>query len=124
MRKPILYARLSDNVLDPEDWPIVKLVIEGHEVVATELVNRGCYDMTGMPAVGWTTQQIMKWTDYDSTGSHPENYHMIRPEHDEKWVDFVSEKEMRRMLSGESMNLKHNLMSTKDIGYETYFRNK
>jgi len=70
-----LYVRLSDNVLELEDWPVAKLTIQGNSVKKMEVVCKGAYDLPNM--VGWTLADVAEWSRYDSTGYHPEEYHDV-----------------------------------------------
>lgn len=70
-----MFARVSDNVLDDEDWGIVKLVIADGEVVEKEYVQHGCYENDIY--IGMTVEQLVEWTRYDATGTHPEQYHEL-----------------------------------------------
>lgn len=76
----IIEARVSDNVLDDDDYTVVRLTIEGGVVVKREEVVDGVYDLNRVSAlsVGATVAQIEAWTRYDSTGHHPETYHEVR----------------------------------------------
>lgn len=70
-----LLARISDNVLDDEDWPIRKLTInQAGTVLAVEdvFVPENGYSMKGMPEVGWTIEDLQRWASHDPTGQHPE----------------------------------------------------
>lgn len=68
----IMFARVSDNVLDDEDWGIVKLVITDGVVTAQAQWKPGCYSFESF--VGWTTEQLAAWSRFDGTGTHPEQY--------------------------------------------------
>lgn len=65
-------ARISDNVLDEEDWTPFEIEIKDGVVVRVD--NDDPYYLS---MVGWTTTELAKWTQYDSTGQHPEAYHEL-----------------------------------------------
>ncbi len=71
----VLTVRISDNVLEPEDWPIDGLTLVDGVVVGQLHLIKGAYRLPNME--GWTTQQLMEWTQYDPVGSHPEQYYEI-----------------------------------------------
>jgi len=70
-----VFIRISDNVLEKEDWPVNLLIIRDGLVVKEEEICPGAYRFEYME--GWTTHELCLWSQYDSTGSHPENYHEI-----------------------------------------------
>lgn len=69
-------ARISDSVLDEEDWPIYTLIFENG--VCTSQIERqnGVYSLAES-FIGKRTEYLMKWTNYDTSGSHPEMFHEI-----------------------------------------------
>ena len=71
----VVCTRISDNVLDEEDWGIDGLTIRDGVVTEQLHLTKGAYTMEDM--VGWTTQQLMEWTQYDPTGNYPEQYYEI-----------------------------------------------
>jgi len=71
----IMFARISDSVLDEEDWGVVKLVIADGEVTSQEVVQRGVYGFELF--VGWTVEQLARWSHFDGTGTHPEQYNEL-----------------------------------------------
>lgn len=90
--RSILYARISDNVLDEEDWPIRKLVIENERIVEHEdRPMRGLPAMgfEGGPETGWSLDQLLAWSSLDSTGKHPEVYHDLKAEGDDAFDFYV-----------------------------------
>lgn len=77
MRKRF-HIRISDNVLEPEDWPIAVIYIRGHLNTIASIdtsVKSGCYSFPSM--LGWNLTQLFNWLKYDATGQHPETYHEI-----------------------------------------------
>ena len=70
-----VFARISDNVLESEDWPVSLLIIRDGIVVKQNDICNGCYDLGDME--GWTIEDLCDWSQFDSTGSHPENYHEL-----------------------------------------------
>jgi sporulation protein YlmC with PRC-barrel domain len=75
-----IYARISDNVLDDEDYNVSKLTIHNSMVIAVQTVHGGCYPL-GSDLIGMTTLQLAKWSEMDYTGSHPENFHELAHPH-------------------------------------------
>jgi hypothetical protein len=70
-------VRISDNVLDEEDWGSNTIHIEdGVVVMSVTNVDKGVYNIPNM--YGWTVGQIKDWLSWDPTGHHPENYHEIK----------------------------------------------
>jgi len=72
----VVRIRISDNVLDDEDWSSDLIVFRTGIVVAQTQYNDGCYRMPNM--VGWDTMKFAEWLAEDYTGQHPENYHEYR----------------------------------------------
>jgi len=70
-------VRISDNVLEDKDYGVRVLEILRGVVVNFEDVKQGVYHNDFLPTIGWTIEQIEKWSQHDSTGSHPENYHEV-----------------------------------------------
>jgi len=66
--------RVSDDVLEPEDWPVWELVISGGIVVDMREVQPGCYRPPDCG--GWTREQLAEWTRVGEDGRQPEqSYH-------------------------------------------------
>lgn len=73
----ILHARISDNVLDDEDWPIRRLVLDvkRRQIIDHEDVHRGAYRFEEYdPQKGMSFDSLFDWTRRDPTGEHPELY--------------------------------------------------
>jgi hypothetical protein len=68
-------VRMSDNVLDPGDWPISIIKIDSGCVIEQVNVIEKTYSMPDMK--GWTLKDLYNWLMIDTTGSHPEEYHDI-----------------------------------------------
>jgi len=75
-RNCVVEVRISDNVLEDEDWGIDELVIEDGVVVSQVRIKNGVYSSTGM--VGWTCEQLYEWSQFENMFSHPEEFHEIR----------------------------------------------
>jgi len=71
----VVRVRIADNVLDDEDWTINEIIINGGVCVSQRLVQSGVYVIPNM--VNWTTQDIVEWSSWDSTGSPVENYNEV-----------------------------------------------
>ena len=69
-------ARISDSVLEEEDWPIHTLTFE--DGICTSQIERqkGVYSLSES-FIGKRTEDLMKWTTYDNSGDHPEMFHEI-----------------------------------------------
>lgn len=69
-----LLARISDNVLDEDAWPIRKLTISllSYVLAVEDVFVPENYKMGGMPAVGWSSKDLQHWASHDPTGEHPE----------------------------------------------------
>ena len=69
-----ILARISDNVLDDEDWPLRKLTINqtGTVLAIEDIFVPENSKMDGMPEVGWSIEDLQRWASHDSTGEHPE----------------------------------------------------
>lgn len=72
----IVQVRIADNMMDEKDWGIDELVIKDGEVISQRHLTKGLYTMPDM--VGWTVEELIQWTHYDSTGKPVENYHEIK----------------------------------------------
>lgn len=103
--RSIIYARISDNVLDDIDWPVRKLVLEDGRVVEHEDVppTEGAYPLVRFqdghdPCTGWTSFQLLEWSRRDYTGYHPERFHDLKAEIDEKFASFLSPEDFVAML--------------------------
>ncbi len=94
-----MFARVSDNVLEKADWPVVQLAVLDGVVVAVETLHEGVHSIDSMPRVGWTTDMMVDWINHDSTGSHPETYHEFSDQPD--FVTTFFERGLRRFLAGE-----------------------
>ena len=77
-----VYLRVSDNVLEEEDFTVWKVRFGGdHCIVHIELVHPGAYARPGDTPHGldlgspWT--DVVTWSEYDCAGQHPETYHTI-----------------------------------------------
>ncbi len=71
-----VHVRVSDNAMDDEElWGVSQLAIIDGVVVGQCTISRGMYSIDDM--IGWTIKQLVEWSSYDATGSHPEQYHEI-----------------------------------------------
>lgn len=82
-----IYVRISDSVLDDKDWTICRLTLVDNVVTAKETIQKGVYRLDS-PDVGTSLRDVVAWTHFDSTGSHPETYHEAFI--NGKWVDAVN----------------------------------
>jgi hypothetical protein len=99
-----LRIRISDNVLDKEDWPIIEIKFgylrcsKELMIVNQSLIEPGVY---GQDFLGWTVDQLAKWLSYDSTRDHPEIYHEVYSLKSGVWESGLSEFELTHLLLGE-----------------------
>jgi hypothetical protein len=89
-------ARISDNVLDEEDWSVWKLVFAAGRVRRADEEHKGVYDQPMAGFEGMTIQALSKWTEHDDTGFHLENYYEL--EIRGSWKDRVSVEEIEEEL--------------------------
>ena len=92
----VIYTRMSDNVLDDEDYPVHRLVLKDGVVTERTLVQRGVYTTQSMPDVGWTLDQVEAWLSYDGTGSHPETFHQFQTAQGLLWLGVYEFRELRK----------------------------
>lgn len=71
----IVGIRISDDVLESEDWGIALLRISAGIVIDQKTICEGVYELPNM--IGVTTDTLQRWSCYDGTGSHPCNFHEI-----------------------------------------------
>jgi hypothetical protein len=83
-----VYVRISDNVLDRSDWPILCLTLAPDGVVEErEVVNKGAYSLDGAPAEGWTRSKISSWVGWRGLeDAHPATFQRGLRE-DGEWTD-------------------------------------
>jgi hypothetical protein len=93
----VMFISITDNVLDKSDWPVVKLVLRGNEVVETKLVFPGIHSLNHAPSIGWNTRGIRKWLDCEPT-THPEVYHVWLEPNEAYERGFIDEYELADML--------------------------
>jgi hypothetical protein len=70
-----LKVRISDNILDKEDWPVIELTFSNGKIVSEKTLNKGAYAFESF--IGWDRVDLLGWLAMDSTGQHPETYHSI-----------------------------------------------
>lgn len=70
-----ILARISDNVLDDDDWGVYKLTLEEGVVEEQSTINKGAYASEYF--LGMSVEQLSEWSNYDPTGQHPENYYEL-----------------------------------------------
>ena len=96
-----LHIRVSDNVLEEEDWPIRKLTLDlvTKKVTFHEDLAPGAYSLDTAPRTGWTLEKVQRWTAVDPTGWHPETYNEIQ-DASEKFTQFFDFQDFLNMLEG------------------------
>ena len=71
-----LQVRITDDILDIENWGIEKIRMEKGIVTTQTTVSKGAYHMPNM--VGWASQQVIEWTQYENPlGAHPQQFNEI-----------------------------------------------
>lgn len=87
----VIYARVSNSVLDPEEWPVYRLTIRDGVVISVS--GRG-----GPPDLSDASiEEVAQGSRFDSTGYHPEVYHELS--RDQKvWADFVTPDTIKSWL--------------------------
>lgn len=95
-----LLCRVSDDVLEPEDWAVARLTVVDGVVQAVHEESRGVYAYDACPGVGANLDAISAWSRYDGTGHHPENFYEVRI--DGLWRTFVSTDQLRAELAREA----------------------
>jgi hypothetical protein len=71
----IVLIRVSDDVLDNEDWTVDYLLMRNGSVKEQVRVNFGVYNIPDMK--GWTCGELSNWSRFENTGSHPQEFHDI-----------------------------------------------
>ena len=77
-------VRISDDVLEEEDWGIDRIIIRDGIVRAQESLCKGVYEIDNM--VGWTTKEVCEWTSYNEPASHPQNFYELSEIREVPWV--------------------------------------
>ena len=70
-----IHARISDNVLEPEDWNVWELWLKNDKVIGQVELRKGIYGPKDF--VGMDRAALAEWSCFDCTGSHPEQFHEI-----------------------------------------------
>lgn len=96
--RSILYVRLSDNVLEKEDWPIARLMVEAGVITARERVHIGAYSWAGQPDVGWSLERLLEWSRRDYTGQHPELCHEVSIALGGPWSDYCTLEDLQKFV--------------------------
>lgn len=75
----IVYTRVTDDVLDPEDWGVWELTLCDNEVVGVKEVKEGAYRMPDF--VGMCREDLAVWSCYDAgtdgLSIGPQTFHEI-----------------------------------------------
>ena len=72
----VIDVRISDDVLDEEDWRIDQLTLTRCIVRYQNPIATGVYPMPDM--VGGTVGEVLYWSRYQDFGGHPTNYHEVK----------------------------------------------
>jgi hypothetical protein len=71
----VFAVRISDNILDPEDWSIHTITMKDGVVVRCQKIYDGAYPLD---MLGWKLGKLHTWLQYDGTGRPEEEYHEIK----------------------------------------------
>lgn len=92
-----LRIRISDSVLEPEDWPVMRLSIGPDLKIQDRTQERlGAYDFLGTPNIGQGLEDLSLWLRHDATGQHPETFHEILI--GDCWRSFVTPMELAALV--------------------------
>lgn len=76
LRYCTLQVRITDDILDIENWGIEEIVVEKGVVTKQKTISKGAHEMPSM--VGWTSEQVIKWTQYENPfGAHPQYFNEV-----------------------------------------------
>jgi len=68
----IVFARLSDDVLDNEDWDTYKLILKDGVVTEVTVECEGAYNnIDDRILVGMTKSELVEWQYKSSPSTHP-----------------------------------------------------
>ena len=73
----LILARVSDNVLEERDGSTMLLAVQDGVVESVDAYIKGVYAYTGL-RIGMTIEELAKWSQWNSTGQHPENYYELK----------------------------------------------
>lgn len=72
----VFLCTITDDVLDPEDWPIWAVVLKGGHVINHIDISGGVYRIEQM--LTWTKRQLAEWVSYEpEVARHPQEFHSI-----------------------------------------------
>ena len=91
-------ARVSDDVLDEEDWPVHTLIFEEGICTSQTEKQKGVYSLSAS-FIGKRTEDLIEWANYDASGNNPEMFHEICILEQRKQSD-VQQKLMRTFVAG------------------------
>lgn len=95
--KSVFHLRISDNVLQDEDWPIVEATMVNSRIIELKEINPGAYGWD-VVSIGMRIDTLLKWLKYDPTGVHPEHYCQIRLLPDGKWENVYTMEKLKVLL--------------------------
>jgi len=75
-RTGMVDVRISDNVLEEEDWGVDQLYIGSGIVMSQDHISIGVYEIPDM--IGWTTERLMEWSTFQNVVSRHEYHHKIK----------------------------------------------
>lgn len=99
--KSILLARIANNVLEDKDFPVLRLIVSDIGVEDVTEVQQGCYGTEGMPAPGWSLDQLTKWATYETAEyKYPAEWHDLKGENDPWGTAFIYSRDGLNRLLG------------------------
>lgn len=96
-----LLVRIADNVLEDEDFPVVRLDFDhNHKVISQREVAHGVYSTAGVPCSDLA--DVVEWLCYDGTGQHPEITREFQTLHGE-WRTWPTFEDLATLLRARSI---------------------
>lgn len=74
----VVDVRISDNVLDPEDWTVDRFAIIEGRLQHLGVRHKGMYGSHKASLNGKTVEELAAWSQWNATGQHPETYCEVR----------------------------------------------
>ena len=72
----VFACTITDDVLDPEDWPVWILTMKDGIITHQTKISVGVYAVENM--IGWNKRQLAEWVQYEPTvATHPQEFHSI-----------------------------------------------
>ena len=101
--KSVIHLRISDNVLDPPQWPVVEATIVDGRIIELKEINPGVYGWPAAVSIGSTIDHLQHWLKYDGTPTHPVADHDIKLPDEEKWRNIFKMDVFKQLLEEASV---------------------